>query len=82
MPITSFVVHTRAGSVDAVSDALQAYDGVNCVGRQGDALAVVVESPDRAADRALCDRIEATVDVLAVDAIYHNFEDDHDASLS
>lgn len=80
MPISSLLVRTAPDARSAVADRLGKWDGVTVTDRVRDALVVVTETLDSREDRRLLERIEGTPGVVAAALVYHNFEDQEDAS--
>ena len=75
MPITSLIVRSKAGQAQSVAESIGAIPNAEVTDQVGHELVVITDTVDTAEDRRLWDCLEMLPGVLAVDAIYHNFED-------
>jgi len=75
MPVSSLIVRTTAGAAPRAAHAVGALAGVTSCAVDDTDLVVITETRATAEDEALWKRIEQVEGVLAVELIYHNFED-------
>ena len=75
MPISSLIVRTNAEDSGSVVKAIEAVDGTAVLHVEDGAIAVLTETTSEEADQQLFHHIETIHSVIAVELIYHNFED-------
>lgn len=75
MPISSLIIRTTTERAAEVAEVANAIEGVSVTDIQGANLVTVTETDSRQDDKKLWDQLEKIEGVIAVDAIYHNFED-------
>ena len=74
MPISSLVIQTQPDQITSVIESINDLPGASVTKQQDGKLIVITETENNQQDRALWDQMELINGVVAVDAIYHNFE--------
>ncbi len=76
MPVSGIVMHIDAGRKKKLVSELASLSGVELQPVPDDAVLVaVLDTPDFASEKALCDQLSALPGVRSVALAYHNFED-------
>ena len=75
MPISSLIVRTGEPDASRIVPALEAIGAVTSCDAQGPNIIVITETDATSEDEALWKTIEGVEGVVAVELIYHNFED-------
>ncbi len=75
MPVSGLIVRTRPGVADAVSRACAALSCVEVTHVEDPALVVVTDGATEKEDRRAMEQLQSLEGVVAVELIYHNFED-------
>ena len=75
MPISGVIVRTQPLECEAVAQRCQGLPQVTITHVQDDALVLVTDTPDAACERDVVGTLQRIDGVVAVEVIYHNFED-------
>lgn len=75
MPVSGLIVRTRPSQARAVAHACATVPSVEVTHVDAAALVVVTQGNTEAADRQAMESLQKLAGVVAVELIYHNFED-------
>ena len=75
MPVSSFMIHVKNGTVRKSIEQLNGMKGVTVLENKQDKIVALSETSSRKEDRDLWDEIGNLPGVITLNLIYHNHED-------